>query len=105
MPMPISVNTILADLRSFVPLWRAIRKGQYKMPWATCFWAVLCVVYFLSPIDTLPDIIPILGFADDGAFALFVLLRIHQELQSFRLTQQPPTTIIEAEVTNEEKHD
>ena len=105
MRMPISMQTILTDLRTCLPLWRAIRTGHYKMPWKTCFWVLLCLVYFLSPIDTLPDIIPILGFADDGAFMVFVLLRIHQELQTFRLDQQQKSTTLEAHVINEEKHD
>ncbi len=66
---------------------------------------MLCVVYFLSPIDMLPDILPVLGFADDGAFIFFVLLLIHQDLQTFRTTQTDKDSIIEAEIIKEEKHD
>ena len=103
--MQLTPNTIFTDLRTCIPLLRAIYKGQYKMPWKTCFWTILCLVYFLSPIDVLPDIIPILGFADDGAFILFVLLLIHQELQTFRAHQTAKDSVIEAEVIKEEKHD
>ena len=72
------------------------------MPWKTFFWVALCAVYFLSPIDLLPDILPVLGFADDGAFILFVLLLIHKDLEDFRRANQQQDTIIEAEVVNED---
>ena len=94
---------VLSDVKTFFAMTRAIVKGQYKMPWKTFFWTTLCFAYFLSPIDALPDILPILGFADDGAFILFVLLLIHQDLTNFRRTQQQQDTIIEAEIVDEDK--
>lgn len=68
------------------------------MPWKTFFLALICAVYFLSPIDMLPDIVPLLGFADDGAFIVFVLLLVHQDLQTFRQHQIQEKDIIEAEI-------
>ncbi len=102
--MYLTPKHIGTDLRTAVALLRAVCKRQYPFPWKTGFWVALCVIYFLSPIDVLPDIIPILGFADDGAFILFVLLTVHNELKTFRLHQQKHTTILEAQVINEDKH-
>lgn len=98
MSMNITPRTLLDDLRTAPALCRAVWAGTYKMPWKTCLWVVVCLVYFLSPIDLLPDIIPLLGFADDGAFAVFVLLLVHQELDAFRHAQQDQKTILEAEI-------
>lgn len=83
----------------------AIVRGSYKMPWGTLIWVLVCAVYFISPIDVLPDILPVLGFADDGAFLIFVLLLIHKDLNTFRQYQQTQDTVIEAEVVEESKHD
>ncbi len=77
---------------------RAVVKGRYPMPWKTFFWVLLCGVYFLSPIDVLPDVVPLLGFADDGAFAVFVLLLVHRDLEKFRQHTQDQENIIEAEI-------
>ena len=93
---------LLSDVKTFFAMTKAIVRGQYKMPWKTFFWVLLCGIYFLSPIDVLPDILPVLGFADDGAFILFVLVLIHQDLNNFRQTQQQDT-IIEAEIVDEEE--
>ena len=100
--MPQNPITIFNDFQTFFVMLKAIISGQYKMPWKTFFWVILCAVYFLSPIDALPDILPILGFADDGAFLVFVLLLIHQDLNNFRQLQQEKENIVEAEVVKEE---
>ena len=36
-----------------------------KTPWYAKFFAMLTVVYALSPIDFIPDFIPVLGYLDD----------------------------------------
>lgn len=84
---------------------RAIVTGHYKMPWGTFVWLVIFVIYFVSPIDALPDVLPLLGFADDGAFLVFVLLLLHKELNNFRQYQKQTKNIIEAEIVKDEKHD
>ena len=98
-------SLITQDLQSFIPMVRAVLKKQYKMPWGLLFWTILCLLYFVSPIDFVPDFLPLLGFADDGAFIIFILVLWHNELGRFRATynqaQQP--TIIEAEVINDNK--
>lgn len=97
--------TLLSDVKTFAQMAKAIVAGRYKMPWGTFFWMVLCTLYFLSPIDALPDILPLLGFADDGAFLVFVLLLLHKDLANFRQYQAEKDTVIEAEVVEEKDHD
>lgn len=96
---------ILSDIKTFFAMSRAVLTGRYKMPWGTFIWLVIFVIYFLSPLDALPDVLPLLGFADDGAFFIFVLLMLHKELNNFRQAQNKPKTIIEAEVVEDKKHD
>ncbi len=95
---------ILSDIKTFFSMCRAIITGHYKMPWGLFIWLVIFAVYFISPVDALPDVLPLLGFADDGAFCIFVLLLLHKELNNFRL-QHPKQTIIEAEIVEDHKHD
>jgi uncharacterized membrane protein YkvA (DUF1232 family) len=44
-------------------LWRALRHPMAP-PWLKVGTAGL-VVYLLSPVDLIPDLVPVLGFADD----------------------------------------
>ena len=72
------------------------------MPWSTLFWTLLCFVYVLSPVDILPDVLPLLGIADDGAFILLVLSLLHNDVQRFRLQRQKDENVIEAEIVRPE---
>ena len=46
-------------------------------PWGSIASLALAVIYGVSPIDLIPDIIPLLGWADDGIVGgLLILLAI-----------------------------
>jgi len=96
------MNPILwiKDIKTFFAMARAIWRRQYKMPWNTLIWAILCLVYLLSPIDFLPDALLPLGIADDGAFLLYVLSLLHKDLDTFRQSSIHKDDAIEAEVIN-----
>ena len=49
--------------RDGVTLWFACQHS--KMPWTLRFLAGFVVAYALSPIDLIPDFIPVLGYMDD----------------------------------------
>jgi uncharacterized membrane protein YkvA (DUF1232 family) len=46
---------------------------------------IASLVYFLSPIDLLPDFLPFLGYADDIALLTFVLGSMSEELEKYEL--------------------
>ena len=83
----------------------AIVSGKYKMPWNTLLWAVLCLIYFVSPLDAVPDWLLPLGIADDGAFIIFVLTLLHKDLTNFRQRQlEPKKVILDAEVIKTDEY-
>ena len=47
-----------------------------ETPWYAKFFAVVTVAYALSPIDLIPDFIPLLGYIDDLVILPPVLLTI-----------------------------
>lgn len=98
---------IVKDLQTLFPFMRAVLTGRYKMPWTTFWWVMGTLIYFISPIDIVPDLIPLLGLADDGALILLVLTMVHNELVTFRQAQlgQPQDTIIEAEIVEDDTPD
>ena len=50
--------------RDSVTLWFAYRDP--RTPWAVKALCVFVVAYALSPIDLIPDFIPVLGYVDDA---------------------------------------
>ena len=88
------------DVKTFFAMARAIFRRQYKMPWRTFIWAVVFLIYLVSPLDLLPDALLPLGIADDGAFLLFVLSLLHKDLDTFRQSSIHKEDAIEAEVVD-----
>ena len=102
--MKFSPLAVFRDFVSFFPMLWTVLRGKYKMPWATLFWALLCLVYMISPIDLLPDVLPVLGITDDGAFVLLVLAMLHKDLEGFRRSRTKQEDVIEAEIVSDDTH-
>lgn len=63
---------------------KAYAKGQYKaIPWKTFLIIVAAVIYFINPLDFIPDLIPIAGLADDFAVLLWVYNAVSGEVEKF----------------------
>ena len=64
--------------------------GEYKeVPWTTLALCAGALIYFLNPLDAIPDLIPGAGFLDDATVIGFVLASIKQDIHSFK-NQNPP---------------
>lgn len=68
-------------------MWRMLRswqKGAYKQaPKGVLISAVAALIYFIAPIDALPDFILGTGFLDDAAVLAFVLRSIAGDLKQY----------------------
>ena len=80
-----ALKQFAADVQTLIDMVRDYVAGRYTdAPWATIAAIVFALLYVLSPIDFLPDFIPIIGLADD-AFVITICLRlIGSDLQKYR---------------------
>lgn len=82
-PGPISGR--LQDLATLMRLVRAYFRKEYRdVPWETVALAIGAIAYFVSPIDLIPDFIPIAGYLDDAAVIGFVIASAANDLHNFR---------------------
>jgi uncharacterized membrane protein YkvA (DUF1232 family) len=71
-------------IMAFGRLCKAYALGEYRdIPWKTMLLVVAAVLYFVNPLDFLPDIIPVAGLTDDFAILLWVYGTIRQEIEKF----------------------
>jgi uncharacterized membrane protein YkvA (DUF1232 family) len=50
--------------------------GDARVPWTTKLMLALVVVYLASPVDLVPDVIPVAGQLDDAILLALVLRRL-----------------------------
>ncbi|WP_242926488.1 YkvA family protein [Pontibacter vulgaris] len=59
--------------------------GEYKgIPTTTLVGGIAVIIYFLSPIDLIPDIIPVIGLLDDASLLAWFMTSIKAELDRFK---------------------
>ena len=91
-------------IRTFFSM--ALLRGKYKFPWISVLSTLACLVYVVSPVDLLPDVLPLLGIADDGAFIVLVLALWKKDLSAYRnaiARPKPDETVVDVEATRVER--
>ncbi len=86
------IGGTVEDLRLLFRMLHAWLGGRYRVPWKTVVAAVGAVLYFVMPLDAIPDVIFAFGLLDDAAVIAFVVSRIRKDLDSFREWEQTPST-------------
>jgi uncharacterized membrane protein YkvA (DUF1232 family) len=57
---------------------------------STRWWIWVLLIYLASPIDLVPDFIPVIGYADDAIITSFVLRHVITRSGSAKLTEHWP---------------
>lgn len=83
-------QSTLADSARVIPdtlrLVRALATDR-TLPLATRLPVWLLVAYLISPIDLIPDFIPVIGYADDAILTSLVLRRLIRRAGPAKLTE------------------
>ena len=92
----------IAQLKEYIPLSVSLVKscvrGEYKeIPVGTIVVVVAALLYFFSPIDIIPDVIPGFGMIDDATLIGIVLLSIKSDLDDYKKWKAVNDNIIDIE--------
>ncbi len=73
-------ESLLASFR----LLRAYATGRYRdIPWSSLLSIVAAVIYFVMPLDLIPDFILAFGLIDDAALLGWILTSLKTDIDSF----------------------
>jgi len=77
------LKTYLEDLQL---AYKMLRDPQFQISKETKTILIIALLYVISPIDLIPDAIPLLGLVDDVLVAGFALRQASVELERYRHT-------------------
>lgn len=91
-------------IQTMLRLIRTSVSGEYTgLPTSTVVAAVAVTIYFLSPIDLIPDFIPVLGLLDDVALVAWFSTTIKDEMEKFVEWEKTRPSLVENSRVAEDK--
>jgi uncharacterized membrane protein YkvA (DUF1232 family) len=85
------VNGVVVKDKIFLlgRLTKAYATGRYRnIPWKSVLVVLAAFLYFINPIDLVPDALPFLGLSDDFSVLLWVYNSIKGEVDKFLIWEQ-----------------
>lgn len=73
-----------ADFGLLVDMAKDVMAGRYAMNKWNMSVIIGTIVYVLSPIDAIPDVIPVAGWLDDITIVSYALSKLSEELKSYK---------------------
>ena len=58
--------------------------ANYTVSWEVKAWILAGLAYFISPLDAIPDVIPVVGYLDDALVITWVMHEISDEVTKYR---------------------
>ncbi len=78
------ISNLLEDIKVLFEMVKSYMRGEYRdVPLETIIAIIIAIIYFVMPVDVVPDFIPG-GFFDDALVFTFVLNSIRGEIDVFR---------------------
>jgi uncharacterized membrane protein YkvA (DUF1232 family) len=82
------VDSVRENIVLLGQMLKAYAAGDFKLELATIVKLVAALLYFISPIDVIPDFLPVLGFTDDLALLVWVINSLGAEIDRFKNFQR-----------------
>ncbi|HEU5291593.1 MAG TPA: DUF1232 domain-containing protein [Cyclobacteriaceae bacterium] len=90
----VSVAAAKEKMSVFSRLASAYASGKYReIPWKTVMTILAAIIYFMNPLDLVPDFIPLMGLTDDFGVLVWVYNSIQGEIDKFLTWEKSKTAI------------
>jgi len=80
---------LLEKITTLSRMIKAYFSGQYRIvPWSSILKIIAVLIYFVSPIDVIPDFLPIIGLTDDLALTIWLFNSLKKDFENFEAWEQ-----------------
>ncbi|WP_225865681.1 YkvA family protein [Dyadobacter aurulentus] len=89
-----NLSDFQSSVQVLIRMVRAYASGQYKsLPWKSLLSIVAVLIYFVSPIDLVPDFLPFVGVTDDVALVVWLMKTLGDDIRKFSDWEKQEKTI------------
>lgn len=82
--VPSALEAVWRELRQLIAMLRDYVRGDYRrIPFGAIAAIGAAVLYFVSPVDAIPDFIPGLGYIDDAAVLMTCLRMVRGDIEAY----------------------
>ena len=83
------VGGMLSEIPTLIALVKAYLEKRYlDIPIGAIIAIVASLIYFLSPIDLMPDFLPAIGLVDDAAVIALAFKLVHDDVKEYKAWRQ-----------------
>jgi len=83
------VSRLREDVRLLAGVTRDWVRGEYQaVPVGSMVLILGALLYFVSPVDALSDLLPVLGYVDDAFILTLVLGQVRADLEKYRFWRE-----------------
>jgi len=76
-------------VKTFIRMLRAYSDGTYReLPWKSILLITGGLIYFITPLDFIPDFIPVFGMLDDVSVIMWIFKSISSDIEDFEAFEQ-----------------
>ncbi len=91
-----AMGRVREDFSTMLRMTRAWTFREYRtVPWKSLVYIVGAIIYFVNPIDLIPDVLAGIGFVDDAAVIAAVVRAVHDQLETFRQWEETASGDVE----------
>jgi uncharacterized membrane protein YkvA (DUF1232 family) len=89
-----NLSEFQTNVQLLIRMVRAYASGEYRdLPWKSLLSIVAVLIYFVSPIDLIPDFLPFIGVTDDIALVVWLIKTLHSDVKKFGEWEKEAKTI------------
>jgi curved DNA-binding protein CbpA len=83
-----ALKSALRNVRVLYALFKDTVNGKYKLPPANLAMIGGGLLYFILPMDLIPDFIPVIGYLDDLAVLTTIMNSLNKEIREYRIWKE-----------------
>tara|TARA_A100000164_G_C21739589_1_gene691653 strand:+ start:523 stop:918 length:396 start_codon:yes stop_codon:yes gene_type:complete len=80
------INELMEHVQLFLRMIKKSLSGEYSaFSHKTLLSLVFGLLYFVTPMDVVPDFVPLLGFSDDLSILYFIIKNFKSDIEAFKV--------------------